>query len=1038
MNGLILFFVRRPVTSIMVMAAVYIAAFFSFSALPLERFPELTVPRVTVETVYHGMAAEDVRSLVTIPVEDAFSSVKGIDQIHSVSRDGSSLIRLDFRWGTNPMSAAALVREAVDTVYPTLPHGILKPNVLPGDPDNEPHAIIAVRSLSEDESYARRLADFDLRSKLRRIDGIGSVQLVAGEVSEGNFKLDIQRFAALGYSANEFARVLSMETADIPAGNVREGSMEMVVVSSGKLKMMEDFENLAIPLGSSHVITGDVGEVKMEAARKKSVYVLNGMEVTALEIYRRPGADPVRLSKDINKFMAEATRQYSHNAEIFLIKDSSPALVNSMIDLIISAVIAALIVIIVLFLFFRQLRTCALAAMSIPFSIAVGICVLGLTGRSLNSMSLGGLALGIGLVSDISVIMLDLLNRSFGILYDKPLPEIISDRAASISGSSISSTVTTAVVFVPVIFLPGALGNLFGDTSISLVASIFAGWFYSQFLIPSLFRFTIKNKYHRKESKNLKYAKNEFNVNKNTFEKKYRKSLIPILRHPLRWYFAVAILCVFGIFMLFINNVVFVSPDDAEEVLISIEFPSGTIMENIGNYGVALSGIISELPYIKTAYGRAGAEDEETSIRSNIDYRREELIIHCLPDENFKTEKAYNFVMEKVNQLMEKEEENINSYFSTGKNIPSCLGYSVYLSKDKTETHLGLSSTLNYAVNGKDINEVKERSNMVIEKISDKTNFNSFRMHPSGRRPEFRFYPNRETIAYFGVSSEDIANLLFVMNDGLIVTEIDVDGHPVEIKVSANIDTIKNGNYVSLENFPIITPQGKSIFLGSLGNIERLEADAVLARQDRSDVIYIEMPKEKKLTDEINFIDNIFSWFFKANESVFAIYWNSILVTVFIAIILMYMTMGAQFESFLLPLILMLTIPFGLAGTGPALFLFGSNLDSGAIIGLCTLFGLVVNNGLILFEVSQERINLGYNTVLAVYKGASIRLRPVIITTLTTIFALIPIILNPFSSMQKSMAVAMLGGLIASTCLSLFILPSVFIKFFTWRKDHAK
>jgi len=239
-----------------------------------------------------------------------------------------------------------------------------------------------------------------------------------------------------------------------------------------------------------------------------------------------------------------------------------------------------------------------------------------------------------------------------------------------------------------------------------------------------------------------------------------------------------------------------------------------------------------------------------------------------------------------------------------------------------------------------------------------------------------------------------------------------------------------------LANMPLLSRQGRIIYLGSLGRIERCDAEAALARLDRNDVIYLDVPpvSDKKIKKALNNLSGIIPWFSRADESVFKRYRTSLLVNVCLVLILLYMTMGAQFESFLLPLILMLSIPFSLAGTGPAMALFGINLDSGAVLGLITLFGLVINNGLILFEIGDQRIGSGLSASRAVYGGAAERVRPILITTVTTVIALLPLVLSPLAVSQKSMAVAMMGGIIASTVLSLFILPLVLLRFFVWRE----
>ncbi|MCL2127315.1 MAG: efflux RND transporter permease subunit [Treponema sp.] len=1031
MKGLMLFFTRRPVTVIMIMAAVCIAAVFAFTVLPLDRLPELTVPRVTVETVYPGMAAGEIRSLVTIPVEDAFSSVKGLERIQSVSRDGSSLVRLDFRWGVDPMAASALVREAVDAVYPSLPQGVKKPAIRAGDPGTEPHAVVAVYSLSDDKSFARRFADYELRSKLRRIDGAGSVLLAGGETNEGHLRLDVPRLAALGLSPPEFAQLLSVEITDIPAGNAREGQMELVVVSSGRPGGIEELSALTLPSAPVPLRITDTGEIKLEAGPRKSVFAFNGKEAAALEIFRRPGADPVRLSRDIRKAIDEAGRQFSHNVEITLVRDLSPSLIKSMKGLAASAALGAAAVIAVLLVFIRRLRTSLLAALSIPVSAAAGICILAVTGRTLNSMSLGGLALGIGLVSDIAVIMLDLLNRHFDAFPDRPSPEDITGRAASIAGSGVSSTLTTAVVFVPVIFLPGPLGGLFGDTAAALVASIIAGWLYAQFCIPSLYRFSFKPETGRRKKPallQLLLQKFHYFIRKpgrvpekpgGSVEGFYRKALAPVLRGPGKWYITAGLASLAGALLLLARPAVFYSPDAAEEVLVSVEFDPGTVLESIGAYGAELSGSLQKIPCVKTAYGRAGAEDEDINRRAQMDYRREELVIRCLLERGVKPAAAVEIIRDAVQ----------------AQAIP--FEHSVYLPGDRTESLLGLSSVLTYAVRGSDREEGRERAEIIKSRLQENgASASDLRLRPAGTRPELRLYPNREAAAHLGVSAADLAGQLYVMNEGLVAASLEIEGRPLDIRVSGNPGSWNISRNFSLDNIPVKAAQGKTVFLGSLGRIERLESEAALARLDRSDVIYMDIPQEKTLVKAAGKTGALFPWFFRADESVFSRYRNALLLNIALAVLLIYMTMGAQFESFLLPLILMLTIPFSLAGAGPALLLFNSRLDSGAVLGLTALFGLVVNNGLILFEICDERIRMGLRPALAVYSGASTRLRPVLVTALTTVFALLPVALNPLGSAQKSMAAAMLGGLAVSTLLSLFLLPPVFARFFTWRERH--
>jgi len=736
MRGLINIFVRRHVTVTMIITAIIIAAVFSLFNMPINRLPEFSVSRVTVETLYPGMAADEIRSMVTIPLEDGFSAIKGLERIRSTTRDNRSFISLDFRWGTDPMSASVLVREAVDAVYPGLPQGIRKPTVTSGNSGVEPHAVIAVSSHNGNAEFARKLAEYEIQARLRRIDGVGSVVIIGGEINEERLALDIPRLTALGFTPSDFAGILSQETVDIPAGNAREGNTELVVIGSGRPDSISSLSQIVLPIGDGTLRVKDAGELKSAAIRRQSVFVYNGIEATALEIYRRPGADPLRLSRDIRKTLDEAISVFSRDAHIELVTDSTPSLINSITGLLISASLSAAAVVVVLFLFIRRLKHSILTSISIPFSIAAGICMLSVTGKSLNSMSLGGLAMGISLVSDISVIVLDLLHRNFSKRETVPDAEEIGNKAASIAGSSITSTLTTALVFIPVIMLPGALGSIFGDIAIALVTSVTAGWFYAQFCLPSLYRV---------------FFSSTKSINKNSvftdgsLVRKYSMFLLTFLRRPGKVFVFASLLSVVGFFLLFMRPIVFLNPDEAEEVWVSVVFPPGTLLESLEDYASNISGYISRLPSVKTVYGRAGSEEEDINRRADINYRREELILRCIVENKVKPQRA---LVEITNALKQFDWENNHVSFSAP--------FTVYFPRDRVETLLGLSSAHTFVIKAKDREELFERIEIAEDFFKSQLVEASFR--PRGQRPELRLFPNREAAAYLSISGTNCRN----------------------------------------------------------------------------------------------------------------------------------------------------------------------------------------------------------------------------------------------------------------------------------------
>jgi multidrug efflux pump subunit AcrB len=991
----------------MILAALIMAAVFSLFVMPVNKLPDFSVPRVTVETVYSGMAANEIRTLVTIPLEDGLSPVKGLERMRSISRDNRSIISIDFRWGTDPMAASVLVREAVDAVYPALPEGVRKPSVTSGDAASEPHAVIAVSSRNGNAEFARNLAEYELRARFRKIGGVGSVVLVGGEVMEERLVLDTPRLAALGIAPQEFAGLLAQETSDVPAGNAREGNMELVIISSGRPDSAASLSQVILPAANGTLKAGDAGQLNSVAARLESVFVYNGKEAVALEIFRRPGSDPLRLSKEIKKTVDETNVFFSRDAQIEIVSDAAPSLIRGITSLLISAAIGATAVILTLLLFIHRLKYSLLAAFSIPVSAAVGICVLSATGRSLNSMSLGGLAMGIGLVSDISVIVLDLLHHAFGKRNSVPLAEEIGDKAYSIAGSSIASTLTTSLVFLPIIMLPGPLGSLFGDIAVALVTSVAAGWFYAQFCLPSLYRivpaFNVKIPAVFKDG---------------SLKKNYGRFLLFLLRRPDKVFIIVSFSVIAGIFMMLTRPVVFINTDEAEEIWVSMVYPSGTMLETMGDTGKEISLFISGLPSVKTVFGRAGAGEEDILSRADIDYSREEFILRCVLKKRIKPEKALADIKAAI--------ISVEKY----RQIP----LSVYFPKDRAEILLGLSTNRTFVIKGNDKEDLLERTKLVQNALSSASIGASFR--PQGQRPELRLYPDREAAAYLSIPAAQIAETLYVLNEGIVATRLEIKGRPLNVRVTGQ--NIKYGDPIQqLEQIPIKTPNGKTVYLGSLGRIERIEADASLARLDRSDVIYTDIAAGKNNVKALDKITAQFSWFAMADESAFGRYRNSLILYVILVLILLYMTMGAQFESFLLPVILMISIPLSLAGAGPVLLVTGAKIDSSAVLGLTALFGIVVNNSLILFEVSEQKIDSGFDPAAAVFLGACERFRAILITTATTVFALLPLVITPFGNSQKSMAAVMLGGLAASTLLSLFAIPPVLVKFFKW-KIHSR
>ena len=1006
--------IRRPVSVIMFLAALLLAGAFSLSVLPIQRLPEFPFPRVTVETLYPGLGAEDIRQMITIPVEDALSSIKGLERMRSVSRDGASLTVLDFRWGTGSGAASVLVREAIDAVYPSLPEGVVKPAVIPGDPDEQAQLIVAIRS-PLGPVFARNLAEYELRSIFRRIDGVGAVMLSGGEKEELLIKVDLPRALSMGLPPSVLAEILSSETSNIPAGNARDGDKELVVVSQGKPGTEAELEKLIFPSRNGSFVIGDIGLLQRTSAKRESIFIVNGInpassEFTALEIFRRPGADPLKLSRELKKAVAEASAAFSRDAEIKIVYDDAASIIPGIRQLFVSVILGTIAVMVVLFLNLRSLRYSILAGLSLLLSMSAAIAVLAVLGKTINNMSLSGIALGIGLVSDVSVIILDLLHNGFG-NKERPSCDELGSLAASVAASGFGGTATTVVVFIPVIFLPGPLGSLFGDLSIALVVSILAGWLYAQFALPSLFGMFFpsgkkgSDRIIKKAPNGSKYG--DFIINH------YAQLLKSCVQKQGKILGITMLLCAMGLSLLVTRPVGFVSADAALEIEVVINFPSGTVMEKIADEASVLGESLASLSGIVSVFGRAGSEKEDTARRSDPDFRRESFIFRCVLGSKQKPAA----VLASVNSLLEKQQYECMARFP----------------RDKTEKLLGLSSSAVLAVKGRNREEAESRV-ALAEDMMHREGLVVTRK-PAGFRPEIRVVPDREAAAYAGISTMETAMSFYAASEGLEIGELELEGKPLTMKISAL-------EMPALEAMPVVLHESGPVFAGSINQFVPRDTAAALARLDRSDTIYLEAHSR---AGNVKNAGSVFSslckggeenGFVRIDESAFARYKNSLLVTVVLVLMLLYLTMGAEFESFSLPLVLFLAIPFSLAGSGPALFLSGAGLDSSSVLALMVLFGLSVNNGMVLYELAAEKHRLGKTAAEAVYLAALERIRPVLTTALTTTAALLPLVLSPLGAKEHSMAAAMLGGIIACTTLTLFALPPVLIHFLQKQSRH--
>lgn len=1000
----------RPVGVIMVLLAIMLVGAMAATRLPLGRLPDISVPRIIVEAMMPGLPAAEIRTMIAIPLEDSLASAKGLMRSSSISRDGRAVIVLEFAWGEDILRAAGRVREILDSSYPSLPEGASKPGVMLADPDLEPLLVASLVPGNGDMPFARKLAEHEVKARLRQIEGVGTVNIMGGMNREAVVVVDMRRAAAMNLTVYDFARAVSAESMDTPAGSLREGTIEYVALARGSVSTVEELGRIVAPVQNGSFQVSDLAKVSERDAPRRSLFVSGDKECVAIELYRNPGADPVATTRRARVVLAQLTAEFGRDVEITVLRDSSVSIAASIRNLALAGVTGAVIAAGVLFLFLGNLKVGLLVAGSIPVSVAATLGALYLSGRSLNSMSLGGISLAVGMISDNAVVVLDALTGKFASARCRPDAEEIAVATATVLSGTLGSMLTTAIVFIPVFFLPGAIGGLFGDLALSIIIANIAGWIVAMLALPALYRRTWANMTERGSKK---------------LEPGYRYLLKSAMRKPVVAVGCATCLAFCGAVLLMTRPVLFMPQESATELLLTVMFPAGTDPDGIAVVAHDLCGSISSVPGITSVYGSAGAEAEDTARRADPSFASEKFVLVC-----------------SLASGADIEDVKARLHDAVEASVP-VLAIEIGLPADPAARLLGLDGATLIAVRADTTQGVTDRADSFEQAVLRHAGsaLGSIGRFPTGTKTRIVIQPRRPVAAALGVTLSDAAMAIRAATQGVKAAVLERDGREMTVRILAgDLDGEDIAcSMTEMASVPVHVTAENPIPASRFAEFERTQGEASYARLNRADVVYLEPRaapgKQKEVASAVEDVLSASVNTERSNESAFRIYGRAMAGAVILVLVLLYLTLGAQFESFSLPLIIMATIPFAMAGVGPALVLTGTCLDSGSIMGLVVLFGVVVNNAILMHEAGSARRQAGAGAAFAAFAGASDRVRPVLATTLTTLVALLPMCLSATGAAQRSLAIAVLGGLTASTALTLFVIPIIFAFYSSTRKS---
>jgi HAE1 family hydrophobic/amphiphilic exporter-1 len=1011
--------VRRPVTILMMIFIVIIIGFVSLSKLPIDLYPNFEIPVAIVNTGYEGVGPQEVEALITKPVEDVLGTVENIKNVSSITSEGRSIVIAEFEFGTDMEFASLNMREKIDMITSFLPDAATKPMVLKIDPNALP--IMELSVIGGNLEKTQLFAEDVLKSRLERIEGVASVDVSGGYEKEVRIQLGEAELVAYGLDLNTISQVLRAENINLPGGSVDQGSRTLTIRTVGEFTSIEDIRNLPVPLQSGQkVMLKDIANVSFEYKSLGSIYKTDGERSISLSIQKQSGVNTVQVARRIKaayaKFQADYP-EYTFNVS----SDQSIFIEKSIANVTSSAVVGGLLAILVLFIFLRNLRTTFVIAVSIPISIIATFILIYYQGITLNLMTLGGLALGIGMLVDNSIVVLENIYRLRQEGYNKKDAAILG--AKEVGMAVTASTLTTLAVFLPITFVEGITSTIFRELALTVSFSLSASLIVSLTLVPMMASQMLHidsemGAVHHGKFKVLNWIYDRFDVVFKGIETYYGKILSKSLRHG-----KITIFIALGIFVASLISIPFVGAEffpslDQGSFTIDISLPTGSELKDTEDIVAQVEKHLTTYPEIETVFSSVGQGNNQFVNR--IGSNGAKITVNLVPG------------ADRIRST--KEITDLVRGFT--KTLP---GAEIKLSAAEAGFGGMGGSAIQITVKGFDLEELRVIGNDISKLVQTVEGTREVESSFGDGIEEVAVKINREMAKNYGLSTAQIASAIQTAIAGQAASQLRLGDTEVDITVIG--DAQYKASVEQLNQLKLKTPMGLFIPLGAVATIQTEISPIAINRDDQSrtvtissqifnrDLQSVTKDVEAKL-DGYELPDDYILNFGGQNEEMVKAF-KDLMIALILAVVIVYMVLAAQFESLIHPFTIILSVPLSFSGAIFGLLITGRTLSVPSFIGLIMLAGIVVNNAIVLVDYINTRRGRGETIEAAILAAGPIRLRPILMTTLTTVLGLIPLALGigDGAEAQAPLATAVIFGLSLSTLLTLVFIPVVYRAF---------
>lgn len=1015
--------VRRPVATVMAMLVVVLLGAVSLAGLRLDLLPNLNAPVAVLITEFRGASAEEVRALVTEPLEAAAATTPGLSELSSFSQDNVAVVVARFAWGTNMAEARQDLAERVERTL--LPDGASKPQVMKFDPTQAPileYAVTGDRPLPELTALVRDV----VKPRLESLAGVAAAQLTGGLDREVAVELDPDRLAAFGLDQAAVAAVIGASNLTLPAGTVRRDDLAPPLRVTGKLGDVAALEALVVgfrapappaappggltagrPPPPVPVRLGDVATVTDGFADRISASRLNGRDAVGLSILREGDANTVLVARAVRRELEELRQDYP-DLIFVAASDQADFIEVSLRGLSVGLLQGGAIAVAVLFVFLRSVRSTIIIGLAIPFSVVATFVLLYFRGLTLNIMTVGGLALGVGMLVDNAIVVLESIYRQLQL--GRPPAEAAMIGTEDVASAITASTLTTVVVFLPVVYVGGLTGELFKELALTVTFALLASLAVAVTVIPMLASRVLRAP---RRGRHAPRAPASW----------YVRVLRAALRRRLLVVAVAAATLLAAVNLVPAIGTEFLPVVDEGTFGIDLEMPSGTDLDRTVAAVARVEAVLRTIPEVAVVHSLVGRSEGAASFRRGMaggGTAAAEIIVRLVPEAE--RDRSTADVLAEVRRR------------AAAVPGPVRLGYNLLSSL--TLAGAGGSNVLDLYVAAPDPGALADATGRIVAAVAAVPGMVGVTSSLEAARPEVRLVVDREAALARGLTAAQVAAAVANATRGQVVTRLEAGGASVPVRVRLAREARETE--AALLDLALPSPLGRPVRLGEVAAFEPGLGPVMVARQNqRLSAVVSGLVEGRDLggatrdafgaiaaLDLPAGVDVSTSGMARLMAEGFRdLRWALVL-----AVVLVYMIMAAQFESFAYPLVVLVSVPLAVVGVVAGLYLFGMNFGVTAFIGAIMLAGIVVNNAIVLVDATNRRRAEGLETHEALIEAGRIRLRPVVMTALTTMLGLAPMALGlgAGTQLQAPLGVAVIGGLATSTLLTLVVVPVVY------------